>query len=115
MANEPEEKPREDGTLRRAHYGSGKQPWDIIVELGWGPEFAAGNVLKYLRRMKDEGHSLDSARWYWARLHEMAERGTHNKAGAMNCLDDLSRILTDEEFSRLGVRGLAWNCSYDFD
>ena len=41
-----------DGTTRKAHYGQGKQPWDYIVEAGWAPEFAAGCVLRYLRRDK---------------------------------------------------------------
>lgn len=39
-----------DGTVRQDHYGAGRQPWDDIVDAGWGPAFAAGNVLKYLRR-----------------------------------------------------------------
>lgn len=112
--NKPESKPREDGTIRRAHYGSGKQPWDEILELGWGPHFAAGNVLKYLRRTKDVGHSLDSARWYWARLHEMLERGNVETAqAAYQCLRELFQKLTDEEFNRIGVRGIAWGCTYD--
>ena len=48
----------EDGTVRKAHYGSGRQPWDHIKAAGWGPEFAAGCVLRYLRRTKDPEHSL---------------------------------------------------------
>lgn len=60
-----------DGSVRKAHYGSGKQPWDTIVELGFGAEFAAGNVIKYIRRTKDPEHSVQSARWYYARLREM--------------------------------------------
>lgn len=62
----------EDGTLRKSRYGTGRQPWDDIVDLGWGPHFAAGNVLKYLRRDKDREHSIESARWYYARLTEEA-------------------------------------------
>lgn len=51
-----------DGTIRKAHYGDGKQPWDTIKELSLAPEFAAGNVIKNLRRSKDPEHSLQSAR-----------------------------------------------------
>ena len=61
----------DDGTVRQDHYGLARQPWDDIVSVGWAPYFAAGNVLKYLRRTKDPEHSLESARWYWARLREM--------------------------------------------
>jgi len=62
----------EDGTERKSRYGTGRQPWDGIKELGWAPHFAAGNVLKYLRRTKDREHSIESARWYYARLLELA-------------------------------------------
>jgi hypothetical protein len=54
--------PGPDGTVRKAHYGDGVQPWDLIVAAGWAPEFAAGCVLRYLRRTKDPDHSLESAR-----------------------------------------------------
>lgn len=64
--------PGADGTMRKAHYGEGRQPRDDIVDAGWGPAFAAGCVLRYLRRAKDPEHSLESARWYWARLREMS-------------------------------------------
>ncbi len=58
-----------DGTVRKAYYGKGKQPWDEMVELGWAEHFAAGSVLNYLKRDKgDDKHDLESARWYWARL-----------------------------------------------
>lgn len=59
-----------DNTTRKAHYGDGEQPWDVIVLMGWGPAFASGNVLKYLRRSKHPEHSLESAAWYYARLVE---------------------------------------------
>lgn len=58
----------QDGTKRKAHYGEGEQPWDIIKRMGFGPEFAAGCVLRYIRRTKDPAHSLESAKWYWAYL-----------------------------------------------
>jgi len=57
---------------RKDHYGSGKQPWDTMVELGIAPGFAAGNILKYLRRSKEPAHSEESARWYYMRLKELA-------------------------------------------
>ena len=59
-----------DGTQRKAHYGAGKQPWDYIVEFGWAPYFAAGNVLKYVRRaaFKNGPDDLEKARWYYREL-----------------------------------------------
>lgn len=63
--------PGTNGETRKVHYGDGRQPWDYILDASWAPEFAAGNVLKYLRRTKDPEHSLESARWYYARLVEM--------------------------------------------
>lgn len=70
-ANEPEHT-ASDGTTRKTHYGAGRQPWDDIKELGWAPEFAASNVLKYLRRTKDPLHSRSSARWYFHELQVLA-------------------------------------------
>jgi hypothetical protein len=64
--------PDDRGIPRMDHYGEGRQPFDDILDAGWAPKFAAGNVLKYLRRTKAPEHSLESARWYWARLNEMA-------------------------------------------
>lgn len=94
-----------DNTIRKAHYGDGEQPWDVIVRLGWGPAFAAGNVLKYLRRSKHPEHSLESAAWYYARLVE----GCSNEAGPKgpspapwsNALHVLESELTQEERSRV--------------
>lgn len=62
-----------DGTTRKLHYGSGRQPWDDICDLGWGPIFAAGNALKYVRRytQKNGLDDLEKGRWYYARLVEM--------------------------------------------
>lgn len=59
-----------DSEPRKAHYGDGVQPWDVILASGWGPGFAAGNVLKYLRRTKNPEHSAESASWYYDRLVE---------------------------------------------
>lgn len=62
--------PGQDGTVRKAHYGDGEQPWDTMVKLGWAPYFAASSIIKYLRRNKDHAHSLESAQWYYERLRE---------------------------------------------
>jgi hypothetical protein len=59
---------RRQGDRRKAHYGDGIQPWDHILAAGWGPAFAASNVLKYLRRTKNPEHSLESAKWYYEQL-----------------------------------------------
>lgn len=85
-----------DGTKRKDHYGSGKQPWDTIKEMGWAAPFAAANVLKYLRRSKDPEHSLESARWYYARLDDMS---SHDYAGTIK--HNLLMELTSEEHNRL--------------
>src|ERR1700722_9103106 len=66
-----------DGSTRKQHYGHGEQPWDVIVRIGWGPEVAASCIIRYLRRTKDLEHSLESARWYHARLTEMT-RAEHS-------------------------------------
>ena len=74
-----------------------EKPWDVIVCLGWGPEFAAGNVLKYLRRTKEPEHSLESARWYWQRLVDLAMEDR----SARHVLVVLNLVLTDNEKMRL--------------
>lgn len=63
---------RVDDAPRETYYGDGRQPWDDIVAGGFGAEFAAGSILKYLRRTKGErAKDLEKARWYWARILEM--------------------------------------------
>lgn len=59
---------------RAAHYGDGVQPWDHIVASGWGPAFAAGNALKYVRRhaAKNGEDDLKKGRWYYHELIGMA-------------------------------------------
>lgn len=86
----------EDGTQRKSRYGTGRQPWDDIKDLGWAPHFAAGNVLKYLRRTKDREHSIESARWYWARLNEMAQSDRWPFHARGN-IEILNSRLTEEE------------------
>ena len=95
--NEDRAKPGPQGEARKAHYGDGKQPWDSICELGWGCHFAAANVLKYLRRTKDTKHSLESARWYYVRLIEMAEKSRYHKTVLRMLHDELK----PDELTRL--------------
>jgi hypothetical protein len=108
----------DDGTIRQDHYGTGRQPWDDIVDQGWAPEFAAGNILKYLRRTKDPEHSAESARWYWLRLIELMVR--HPPPGAVDpdrrsragqVVDGLFSLLTKPELAllRQASRGNATN------
>lgn len=96
------------GVARQDHYGSGRQPWDDILDAGWAPEFAAGNVLKYLRCDKARAYSVESARWYYRRLKEMflgslAPAGWEPRdqclhaARAAGRLSGLERMLTAEE------------------
>lgn len=105
---------------RKEWYGEGRQPWDDILELGWGPEFAAANVLKYLRRSKSPEHSLESAQWYFRELCKMAladlwagidntvqlKQGPYKSKtrGAARVLVALIPTLKPEEVSRLHFR-----------
>lgn len=104
---ENETSKRDDGTQRKVHYGSGRQPWDDIKAVGWGPAFAAGHVLKYLRRSKDVEHSLESARWYWAELNKeasMEDPGDPTWDGPApwsRALDRLINLLTVDEQAKL--------------
>lgn len=101
--------PGEDGTPRKAHYGSGRQPWDDMVDLGWGPDFAAGSILKYLRRAKDPDHSLESAKWYYAQLYahaakeyEQRTQGSEVVVGSWtSTLGELETVLTNDEMKQL--------------
>jgi hypothetical protein len=89
-----------DGTVRQSYYGDGKQPWDIIVEQGWGMYFAASNVLKYIRRKKDGAKDLEKARWYFNALREIV-RGPHLRTDhyldSLACMERLRHLLTDGE------------------
>lgn len=95
--------PGADGTIRKAHYGPGKQPWDVTLEEGWGPPAAAFCVLRYLRRDKAVEHSLESARWYWDRLSENSKTdgGFLGPNPWTVAFVRLSSILTDGELRRL--------------
>lgn len=92
--------PGADGSVRKAHYGAGRQPWDDILDAGWGPAFAAGCVLRYLRRTKDHDHSLESARWYVERLVELAAK---NDQDALAVLDRLTGLLTRTELELVSL------------
>jgi hypothetical protein len=63
-----------DGTTRASHYGppGTVQPWDTVVKMGWGPQFAAANVIKYMRRSKEPEDARKKAIWYWRELCRMA-------------------------------------------
>jgi len=78
---------------RAAHYGSGRQPIDDIKDAGWGPAFAASNVLKYIRRYmnKNGDDDIAKARWYWHDLHKMADHTEHGIA-ALAGIDALHRL-----------------------
>lgn len=70
----------------------------------WGPAFAAGCVLRYLRRGKAREHNLESARWYYARLVEGCAKAPRSDVlGWQSALDRLELILTKEE--RVLARG----------
>lgn len=110
MKTEPEHVAA-DGTVRKDHYGAGRQPWDDIVDEAWAPEFAAGNALKYVRRHKAKNGEDDLAkgRWYYERLVAMA-KGTGSlpsrgeawlpkaiQSRSITVLKRLQAMLTDEE------------------
>lgn len=61
--------------------------------IGWAPEYTAGVVLTALRQDEPD---LRLARWYWARLGELAERGH-----AKYVLGQLRSILSADEIARL--------------
>lgn len=91
--------PGEDGTVRKAHYGDGRQPWDDIRDAGWAPAFAAGCVLRYLRRAKDREHSIESARWYWERLNALCATEHGDPVAVLK----LHAMLTPEERDLIGA------------
>jgi len=94
----------QDGTVRKAHYGDGRQPWDDMVDLNIAAEFAAGSILKYLRRDKDREHSLESAKWYYNQLYQHA--AAEGEAGGTwsSNLGKLERVLSRDELK--AVRGV---------
>lgn len=93
---------RNDFSVRKEHYGAGRQPWDEIKDAGWAPAFAAGNVLKYLRRDKAREHSIESARWYWDQLHQMVHGDRESDTGEI--IVKLRSLITDAELMVLELR-----------
>lgn len=62
-----------DGTVRQSYYGNGKQPWDEMKGGSLASPFAAGSVLKYMRRTKGErAADIEKAVWYYNELLKMA-------------------------------------------
>jgi len=101
-----------DGTTRKTYYGAdGRQPWDYIKAEGWGAAFAAGNVLKYMKRAPNKGDRADDtkkAQWYWAELNklaEMPEKPTGNDAisvrRAKEAIGRVVKLLTKDEYAEL--------------
>lgn len=91
-----------DGTVRKSHYGAGRQPWDDIKDLGWAPHFAAGNVLKYVRRAaaKNGEDDLKKARWYWAELRKIAIADAGPAIGVLGALVGTLKL---EELTLLSI------------
>lgn len=91
------------GDGRKIHYGAGRQPLDDIIEKGWAPEFCAGNVLKYLRRDKNRGHSIESARFYSNLLIKLIEADRNSDEGKRitKIYEKLLLFLTDDELDLL--------------
>lgn len=88
---------RVDNSPREPYYGAGVQPWDQIVEGGFGASFAAGSILKYLRRTKGEWEKdIAKARWYYARMQELPA-----DAGLRATARWLMTVLTQEELNLL--------------
>ena len=103
-ATEPEIQ-GEDGTTRKAHYGAGRQPWDDMLDLGWGPHFAAGSALKYVRRYmnKNGEDDLKKGRWYY---HEILTRATSEINGPWTkALTELEDELSVDERRLLRANG----------
>jgi hypothetical protein len=93
-----------DKEPRKAHYGDGEQPWDVILKAGWGPHFAAACIVRYLRRDKAKEHSLESAKWYMARIMEGCEGNINSPSPIRDwsfARFNLHLILNIEEKSRL--------------
>lgn len=92
-----------DGTIRKQHYGDGKQPWDDMLTLGWAPYFAAGSALKYVRRYKNKNGDDDLAkgRWYFARLKEMFMGADNNNA--QNAVVVFNQLLKELSFAEVDL------------
>lgn len=91
-----------DKTVRKSYYGDGEQPWDVMRRKGWGAVFCGGNILKYLRRTKNED-DIVKARWYWTELKKMTDQEVFpaERARAALVLTQLLQELTEDEHHRL--------------
>jgi len=60
---------------RPSHYGSGLQPWDLMVDQDIAIPFAVGNIIKYVCRFRAKNglEDLRKAQWYMNKLVELAE------------------------------------------
>lgn len=99
-AKNPDEPEHVDakGIVRKSHYGTGRQPIDDIREIGWGPTFAAGNVLKYIRRAaaKNGVDDIKKAKWYFEELKRLQRMAEH-PAAAQRAAEQLVGLLTPDE------------------
>ena len=78
---------RVDDSERKVYYGSGRQPWDVMVgETPWAPYFAAGCILRYLRR-PDKCPVSDQ----WLSDYTDLEYDSDNGAGGRQALIDEQR------------------------
>lgn len=102
-----------DGTVRKKHYGEGKQPWDHMVDLDIAFEFAIGCIIKYpMRDPSVKGISAvedyKKARWYLARVEEMLlewrKQGMNDPTTRRrrNLYNDAFILLTPEQRHLLG-------------
>jgi len=73
------------------------QAWDAIVAAGWGPIFAASNVIEYLRRDEDAEGSIEVARRYYRELYALAAKPPRGNADAGCVIARLELTLTKEE------------------
>lgn len=99
----------QDGTERKDYYGEGEQPWDTMVRRGWAACFAAGCILKYIRRNKEgqSEHDLESICVYFNWLSKLAEKDTIEGDLAREIIEELvNEELTNKEKRQLQALGL---------
>lgn len=106
LSNKPPiyaERPASDKSIRKTYYGDGEQPWDVMRRKGWACAFAGGNILKYLRRIKNDDDP-DKARWYWVELHRLitSAASAQEKVYAQLVLTQLRQELSPAELAVLG-------------
>ena len=79
-----------DGTIRKTYYGDGEQPWDAMKRIGWAAQFAAANVLKYLRRTKEPQADREKAIWYYTELKKLAAEDTRDTRVLRDLLSEIT-------------------------